>query len=228
MDEPMEYEMSKPSEYYFAEAMSTDRLKWLVYNPNKTNVPFDQWLSRVKPSQIFKSEGYGWICVRSPNDNHESPDKVQLQESWEMLCGSGRPINQQSITELALSHNATVGKWLFYTQTGLKVDHLWSLVARATYEGSLGSSAKVSAFDDVNPEGDPNHVVCIYNQNFTEEEEVYDLENKIRNTGLKCQMNYKPDIYTYIGIYRNNEWSLRPSIYKSVYELNKGSIVTKM
>ena len=112
-------------------------------------------------------------------------------------------------------HHVLTGKWLFHVSTGLKADHIWSLVARATAKGSLGTSAKVSAF-----EGDSHtHVVCIYNEDYTKTEQVLELENKIRAIGIKCQLLYKPDVFTYLGIYRKNTWNIRPSIHESVFDL---------
>ncbi|WP_143213068.1 putative phosphothreonine lyase domain-containg protein, partial [Acinetobacter baumannii] len=105
--------------------------------------------------------------------------------------------------------------------TGLKVHHIWGLVARATANGKLGSTAKVSPYNDYNPKEDW-HVICIYNEDFTDKE-VYNLENLIRNIGIKCSLAHKPDMYAYLGIYRNNKWGLRPTIYQTVYDLMKGA-----
>ena len=142
-------------------------------------------------------------------------DVVGLQESWEQLKDSGRPICLQTITELAHMHHVLTGKWLFHVSTGLKANHIWSIVARATAMGNMGHSAKVSTY-----EGDSHtHVVCIYNDDFTKTEQVLELENRIRAAGIKCQLLYKPDVYTYLGVYRKNAWNLRPSIHESVFDL---------
>ena len=175
-------------------------------------------------SCISREDGIGWIAVRCPTLSEKVPrDSLGLQTSWEQLQESKRPINIHIITELAKAHAVTSGKWLIHVDTGLKVDHFWSLVAKATVEGRLGSSAKVSPAE-LSGEN-RRHVICIYNDNYTNQEEVYALECAIRNTGIKSHMTYKPDVYTCIGIYRNNEWGLRPTIYESHYDLVKGSII---
>ena len=98
------------------------------------------------------------------------------------------------------------------------MDHLWSVIAKGVVSSQLGCSSKVSPF---NPE-EPKHVVLIYNNDFTNEAEVMELENSIRNLGIKAQLSYKPDAYTYIGVYKNNQWGLRPTIYRSVFDILAG------
>ncbi len=165
---------------------------------------------------FFRDDGVGWISINSPIESEETEnDVIGLQQSWEQLKDSGRPVCLQTITELAHTHQVLTGKWLFYVSTGLKVDHVWSLVSRATLQESLGHSTKVSSFMG----GDRTHVICIYNRDFTNTEEVLQLENRIRAVGIKCQLLYKPDVYTYLGIYRNNSWGLRPTIHESVFDL---------
>ena len=145
---------------------------------------------------------------------------IGAQESWEQLKSSRRPINLHTITDIAKAHGINKGKWLFYTSTGLKVDHLWSLIAQGVVEGQCGISATVSPYNPYDEAG--SHVIGVYNSDFTDYEQVMDLEQAIRMLGIKCQMMYKPIIYSKLGIYSNNEWGLQPSIYKSVYDIIKG------
>ncbi|XP_016300195.1 UPF0696 protein C11orf68 homolog, partial [Sinocyclocheilus anshuiensis] len=77
-------------------------------------------------------------------------------------------------------------------------------------------SAKVSPRD---PRSDSRHVICVYNQNFTEEEQVMRLDAVIHAAGVKCVLYYKPDVYSYLGIYRNNRWKICPTIYESMFDL---------
>lgn len=141
----------------------------------------------------------------------------ELLEAWDTMKTSGRPINLKTISDLAKTYFVTSGKWLFFVETGAKVDSLWRLVAKGIVEGQLPArSAKVSPF---NTQKDGKHVICVYNDDFTNQEEVNLLEGAIRKIGIKCPMVYKPDVYTYLGVYRRNKWHLCPSIYKSVYEI---------
>uniref|UniRef100_A0A8C4NJE7 Chromosome 11 open reading frame 68 n=1 Tax=Eptatretus burgeri TaxID=7764 RepID=A0A8C4NJE7_EPTBU len=95
------------------------------------------------------------------------------------------------------------------------VDHAWTCISRAVVDGSL-YFAKVSPFVKGSNQ---KHVICVYSRDFTNEEDVFALDGAIRAAGIKCPMLYKPDVYTYLGIYRNNPWGLCPTIYESKFEL---------
>ena len=41
------------------------------------------------------------------------------------------------------------------------------------------------------------------------------VENLLRSAGVPGELLYKPDIFSTLGIYRNNVWGFRPSIYMS-------------
>ena len=50
----------------------------------------------------------------------------------------------------------------------------------------------------------------------TNEDQVLGIEKTLRAVPIKSDMQYKPNIYTQLGIYRNNKYKLRPTIYSSV------------
>lgn len=207
------------SEALAAEAMAADMDPWIVFDSRKTpRSEFDAWLENNRPSQVYRygDEGnVGWIAVYGTNHFPRRGDVVGLQETWEKLLASGRTPNFQTVKELALNHGVLSGKWLMHLDSGFKLDHAWECVARATLDGRI-STVKVSPF---NPRGDPQQVICAYNQNFTDESDVMRLDSIIRATGVKCPLFYKPDVYTYLGIYRKNKWKLCPTIYESKFDL---------
>ena len=41
------------------------------------------------------------------------------------------------------------------------------------------------------------------------------IENLLRSSGVLVDLLYKPDIFSTLGIYRNNIWGFRPTIYSS-------------
>lgn len=212
-----------PAERYAAEAMAADMDPWIIFDSRRTpRSEFDDWLESNRPSQVHRhgnEEGgvspVGWISVVGPTYCPSVGDVRGLQESWEKLLDSGRQITFETVKELALNHSVLTGKWLMHLECGFKMDHAWSCVARATLDGKI-SSVKVSPFD---PKTDGRQVICAYNQNFTDESEVVRLDSVIRATGVKCPLSYKPDVYTYLGIYRNNRWKLCPTIYESKFDL---------
>lgn len=149
---------------------------------------------------------------------------------WDEVERSNRPINVDLIADLARMCQITTGKWLFHVDTGPKADHLWSLIATAIVKGVIPSkSAKVSPVNDL-PGGydQMHHVVCIYNNNYLHQEQVLMCESGIRSVGIKCPLYYKPDIFTYLGIYRDNSWGLKPTIYRSEYNVLTGQSVVDL
>ncbi|CAJ1086619.1 UPF0696 protein C11orf68 homolog [Xyrichtys novacula] len=211
------------AETYAAEAMAADMDPWIVFDSRRTpRSEFDSWLESNRPSQVCRfgdEEGgvspVGWIAVLGMNHCPSSGDSTGLQESWEKLLASGRPVSFQTVKELALNHGVLTGKWLMHLDSGFKLDHAWECVARAALDGKI-SLVKVSPH---NPKAGGKQVICAYNQNFTEENEVIRLDSVIRATGVKCALSYKPDVYTHLGIYRNNRWKLCPTIYESKFDL---------
>merc|ERR1712150_325790 len=45
--------------------------------------------------------------------------------------------------------------------------------------------------------------------------QVMRIENLLRSSGVLGDLLYKPDIFSTLGIYRNNIWGFRPTIYSS-------------
>ncbi|XP_077401256.1 UPF0696 protein C11orf68 homolog [Vanacampus margaritifer] len=216
-------EPSFPAETYAAEAMAADMDPGIVFDCEENSMSeFDDWLESNRPSQVRRYgdeelgvSRVGWISVLGPDYFPNTGEVVALQESWEKLVASGRAVNFETVKELALNHSVLWGKWLMHLDRGFKVDHAWECVARAVVDGKI-SSAKVSPHDPIKG---GQHVICVYNDNFTDESQVVELDAHIRASGVKCPMSYKPDVYTHLGIYRNNRWMLCPTIYESKFNL---------
>ena len=161
-----------------------------------------------------KSENEGYIDPTIPL----SIRVMMLKSAWQKLHESGCHITAKTVEYIARKYRITNGKWLFFSSGGAKIDYLWKLVCKGMKSGTIkATGAKVSPYD---PDADDfKHVVCIYNYDFTNKEEVASLEKQIREAGLKCHLFYKPDAYTYLGIYRDNEWGLKPSIHIGDYHI---------
>ncbi|KAK3588757.1 hypothetical protein CHS0354_024238 [Potamilus streckersoni] len=218
------------SDHYAAESLAADMDEWIVYECDKMEESLEEWLEENAPSEINRSSGVGWICIsRFSERPTQDPDVMGLQQAWESLKSSGRPINKQVIMELAKNYDVLAGKWMIHVQSGFKVDQLWSFVCRGIMTHILPSfSAKVSPVNTKENGDADRHVICVYNNDFTNEDEVYELEAGLRTIGIKCPLYYKPDVYTYLGVYRNNEWGLRPTIYESMYDITKGISVVHL
>lgn len=100
---------------------------------------------------------------------------------------------------------------LFFSRS--KIDVSWTAIAKAVVSGTLGTAAKM--FKSDSSEEESYYVICVYTEDFTNEEEVWAAEKSLRKLGITEHLYYKPNIYTTVGIYRENEWGIRPTIYKS-------------
>jgi len=216
------------SEFYAQQAKTTDDAASIAFVVGKNKYPLDEWLKRNKPSNVRRDQGFGWIWVLRPeddnNDNNEDFDPDEMMDEWQKVNASGSiNITKEYVFELARKHKCTSGKWLVTTRPGIETDRLWAIIAKGIANGeTLASHAKVSAHEGP----DIRHVFCIYNDNFLDKEQVMENERTIRELGIKRALTYKPDVYTYLGIYRKNRWKIRPTIYTSNWDiLKKGTII---
>uniref|UniRef100_UPI00358F21ED UPF0696 protein C11orf68 homolog n=1 Tax=Myxine glutinosa TaxID=7769 RepID=UPI00358F21ED len=211
------------SEEYAAEALDSDIDPWVIFDGRDTpHSELQPWLAAHRPSSVLRYgdpnqglEPVGWIAVYGCKTIIESVDIYGLEHSWEKLQQAGVPITFSAAKRLALDYECLCGKWILYVDSGFKVDHAWACISRAVVDGRL-RSAKVSPSVKGS---DQKHVMCIYSQDFTNEEDVFAVDGAIRAAGIKCPMLYKPDVYTYLGIYRRNQWGLCPTIYESKFDL---------
>ena len=82
---------------------------------------------------------------------------------------------------------------------------------------------KVSPVQDVQPEQSRGeHDICVYNMDYKDTEQVMRVENLMRFAGVTTILTYKPDIFSALGIYRNDKWVFRPTIYSSRVMLMEG------
>lgn len=65
-------------------------------------------------------------------------------------------------------------------------------------------------------------MICVYNPNYQDVAQVMRVENLIRSAGISNDLLYKPDIFSALGIYRNNVWGFRATIYTSRVLLAEG------
>lgn len=212
---------SKTAEDHAAESMAADMDPWIIFDARKTpRAEFEEWLETYRPSRVPRfgnpdegSAPVGWLAVYGPGYCPYIEGEKELQDAWEKIQSTGRKISYEHVRELALNYGVISGKWLMHLDTGFKVDHAWRGIATAVVEGRL-SVAKVSPHQQ-----DSKHVICVYTEDFTDEENIMQTDAAIRSSGVKCLLTYKPDAYTYLGIYRNNQWQICPTIYESRYDL---------
>jgi len=107
------------------------------------------------------------------------------------------------------------------------VDYTWKRVAWALALHRLpGSVITVSVTPSSNVVGETaaskdvnTHVIAIWNRDYRDEQTILQTETELRSTtiGVRAGMTYKPDVFSACGVYRGNEWGLRPTLYASRY-----------
>ena len=178
------------------------------------------------PFCFSREDGFGWIHVkRSQDDDDDDDDDDGLIEAWETLISSGRYISREKVFELAKKYKCTCGKWMLFVSSGGKGDYLWSLIAKGIVNGrTLSTQAKINATEETEY-CKSYHVICMYNKNFFDRDQMLESERTIRSLGIKGTLKYKPDVYTYLGVYRRNPWQLNPIIYTSNFDILKNQSI---
>ncbi len=199
------------------------------------------WLGTNLPSKVKRSEGVGHVLVLG--SDRVDTDLIKASEAklsrekaasavWEELLGKdGAVVTYDTFSELADGHGLKGGKWIAHVNT-LLVDNVWKRVAWSlAYDKFPAScvSASVTPLNDL--EGGPadtrdtsTHVIALWNRDYRDEEAVLAAEKALRaHAGIRCSLAYKPDIFSAVGVYRNNEWGLRPALYHSKLHLDEGA-----
>jgi len=153
---------------------------WLHVSNEEDRVPNSQ-SKRFIDSRKFKRV---WIEERKIKifNTDESQDEVEL--------------TPENIDKIALDLNDLIGKWLIYGDEA-NINATWLLIGKATINGELGLSSKVSTALSRKKQ----FVICVYTWNYLEEENVMRVRSKLFALGFQKTLYYKPDIYTKLGIY---------------------------
>jgi len=102
---------------------------------------------------------------------------------------------------------------MIFSDTSFKTELNWNKIVKAIVKKRIPSRvANVSQND-----GTEDHCICVFNKDYTNMQEVNELDQALRSIGIHTQMVYKPNVFSYTGIYSGNEWGIRPTIYKSEY-----------
>lgn len=184
-------------------------MDWVIFNPNKDSII--NFLNKYKPSEISKND-CPWICINGCNITNEENDNINIQNAineWNFLQKNKNQINFNDINNIAQKYNILTGKWLVYEKT-LNIDNLWKNLATVCVNGFLDTTIKVSPKWNYNDE----HVICIYTENYLDVENVYYIRHILRKIGINNKISYKPDVFTYFEIYKNNKWNINSSIYE--------------
>jgi len=206
------------AEDLFAASVAADDDQWLQFQVD-TDIPASEqmdslklWLVAHRPSTVTRSSGVGWIAVKFKDKGKKV---LEAKAAWDSFEGEK---TMQVVNKLAIEFQVKGGKWMCHLPSAL-IDDVWGKLAIALMCGGLGPSVynvKVSPVEDIDPNlSRGEHVICVYNMDYQDTEQVMRVENLVRSAGVATVLNYKPDIFSALGIYRNNKWGFRPTIYSS-------------
>ncbi|KAK2141911.1 hypothetical protein LSH36_1020g00020 [Paralvinella palmiformis] len=174
----------------------------------------DKFLEKHKPSKETDPNVF-WIYVQSPQIPAKTPTELTgVLDQWNQLTDSGAEVTPEDVKALAAAAGFTTGKWMVFRKSQA-VDEAWSIIAKATIEGRLGTAAKVSSRSSAQDTQGQKHVICVYTKDFTDTEDVFRVEKELRSLDINGPLWYKADIYTTLGIYAKNPWGLRPSLHNT-------------
>jgi hypothetical protein len=135
-------------------------------------------------------------------------------EEWEELVQRRRP-TPADVDALARRHRILCGKWMAFPRSATEADAAWGAVARAAAGGALACpEVKISS---ASPR-DASHVICCYTDDYLNKTEVDATAAALRAVLPPLQFSrllYKSDLYTYLGLYKGNEYGLRPTLYEA-------------
>jgi len=118
------------------------------------------------------------------------------------------PVKENDIDNTAKESGLVVGKWLIHASPE-NIDEVWKTIASSTFDGELGVDAKVSTV----AQGTSEFVICVYTKNYLDVDDVKRVRKKLAELGFTQRLYYKPDIYTYLKIYRKTFPGIRASRY---------------
>lgn len=145
-------------------------------------------------------------------------------EAWEKILEGSKQPDTSDIDALARKFRILRGKWLIFPQRS-EVTAVWNELARSfTRDDSDGytdgravcTEIKVST---ASPR-DGGHVCCVYVEDYLNKERAFAAAEYVVGVLKPLQLRdkrlvFKPDIMTYLGIYKDNEYGIKPSVYVS-------------
>lgn len=215
------------------ESMDAKRAPAKIFDGFARNrVELAGWLKDNMPSDVKRSDGVGAVVVMAKNRSQEAiltfEEKLErglkAHEEWLALTQAATkdtPVTFKDVGKLAEKHELRGGKWMFHVNRK-DVDSLWRQLAWAVGFDKFPAnviSASVTPVDDLGHKSAQDkgiHVISLWNNDFRDDQTLLQTEKVVRRTlNVKMDMIYKPDIYSGIGIYRNNPWKLSPVMYSS-------------
>ncbi len=155
--------------------------------------PPSQFRKRTKPDQETIALGRAILDFSAKVSEDRSSIVLPLEDgSFDV------PLTVEAIDKLAVRTAILGGKWLVYRARD-EIDSAWLTIARATFNRTLGRGAKVSTAEEDEAK---IHVICIYTRNYLDLDDLKKIRGLLKDMGFTESLCYKPDIYTYLNIYK--------------------------
>jgi len=191
--------------------------------PSRTPGTYATWIAADRgphptPAKPQDVEGLmrDWALLKERATEAQTQVPIQVQQETngpqqgaQGTQGNGL-VTVETLDALAQTHGVLSGKWMVYAEPH-QVDDLWSRIVTAVVANApseTGGRAKVSPARPEEP-----HVVCVYVEDYSDGAEVGRVRDALRRAGVRWRIGFKPDVYTHLGIYKGNEWRIRPSRY---------------
>lgn len=169
---------------------------------------FDPIVQRtIRVERTGSGETYHWLLDRCSNELCAVPNTEEIFPwAWAF-----------SLSAKDGAERTRVGKWLLFPDCSIAV-HNWTLITAEVTKGGLWQ-AKISLTNSSLDEH--RHVICVYTPDFCDVAEVRAVGIRLWQLGLgasrqKPEFYYKPDEFTYGGIYSGEAQA-------SIYALRPGS-----
>lgn len=202
-----------------------------VADSSSEDSEFARFLDVLPPSKTSCGDA-AWIhCSTKPHlhyttmaDEKRILQAVEYFEDILVPSVTQRSIKASDIDIVAKKFNLMHGKWMIFP-TSEEVDRVWAVLAHHLFDKGLHTCSEIKV--STKSSADDKHVLLAYTENYSDKNDACSVAEAIKkalqDAGMKDmqdkRMLYKADVYTHLGIYRNNEYSLKPTIY--TMELNK-------
>lgn len=137
-------------------------------------------------------------CSKVTQEGQGEPSRSELKPSavsdayW--LGAECKTSNFKKPTERA-------GKWLVYLSID-RIDEYWAKIKKATEDGQLGYSAKVSTARPNPLASSKARVIVVYTYDWKDEKDVFRIRKALRRLGIVRKIPYKTNADTLAGKYK--------------------------
>lgn len=213
---------NKPSEIF------DDKISWIKVE--NSEVRERQQAKRWRANSMYSSESGN--CSEDGSDSFASANfkgyrnssdgetilPGPLAAAWMKIVDdyhkTGTPITQMTINKLSKMYGDRTGKWCIFSNTP-GIDKLFAKVAKLVVSGvSEAFCCKVSTVRPSSDSDKGGHVICLYTPDFINAKSVWSVRNHLRRIGLNRDLSYKADIYSVLGLFKDNPYGIDVCVYR--------------